>query len=160
MAADFIFMGSPPDSGKRRLTNFFHRTALFQAIRVLTVCDRARCSLHVLSIPKGLRPPAQGCEQRATLGKVIERNYNPNGVAARSLVLIAPMWPQPLWGCFPLRVCPRVARKLATLGFEPESLWDSAFLPTQHSMRVRSSVLGRSNSRPTERVPFVVSHSA
>src|SRR5258707_15793 len=37
--------------------------------------------------------------------------------------------PVGLRGCFAVAVCPRVARKLATLGFEPESLWDSAFLP-------------------------------
>src|SRR5438552_977619 len=44
---------------------------------------------------------------------------------SRWFVWSPPVWPQPLRGCFPLRVSPRVARKLATLGFEPESLWDS-----------------------------------
>ena len=32
-------------------------------------------------IPKGFRNKAQGCEERATLGKSGERNLNPNGVA-------------------------------------------------------------------------------
>jgi hypothetical protein len=31
-------------------------------------------------IPKGLCPPAQGCEARATLGKRVESIVNPNGV--------------------------------------------------------------------------------
>src|ERR1019366_6192525 len=34
------------------------------------------------SIPKGLCPPAQGCEARATLGTWQSRILNPNGVAA------------------------------------------------------------------------------
>jgi len=41
------------------------------------------CTLHVSSIPKGLRPPAQGCEERATLGKSEGEIVNPNGVAAQ-----------------------------------------------------------------------------
>src|SRR3954466_16137238 len=34
------------------------------------------------SIPTGLRPPAQGCEARATLGIRSQQPLNPNGVAA------------------------------------------------------------------------------
>ena len=34
------------------------------------------------SAPTGLRPKAQGCEERATLGKRIEKLANPEGVAA------------------------------------------------------------------------------
>src|SRR6266702_2660832 len=29
-------------------------------------------TLYTSPIPKGLRPPAQGCEERATLGKIVE----------------------------------------------------------------------------------------
>jgi len=43
-----------------------------------------RCSLQASSIPKGLRPPAQGCEERATLGKCSSEIHNPNGVASGS----------------------------------------------------------------------------
>src|SRR2546422_634587 len=32
-------------------------------------CARSRCTLHTIPIPQGLRPSAQGCEERATLGK-------------------------------------------------------------------------------------------
>jgi hypothetical protein len=39
------------------------------------------CSTRA-SIPKGLCPPAQGCEPRATLGNVVEPTANPNGVVA------------------------------------------------------------------------------
>src|SRR6266581_3781093 len=86
------------------------------------------CSLPGSSIPKGLRPPAQGCESASYPGNASKCLNNPNGVAAGSLVWSHPVWPQPLWGCFTPHVCPRVARKLANLGFEPESLWDSALL--------------------------------
>jgi mono/diheme cytochrome c family protein len=36
--------------------------------------------LCAISIPKGLRLKAQGCEQRATLGKILEESNNPNRV--------------------------------------------------------------------------------
>src|SRR6266545_1793483 len=36
------------------------------------------------AIPKGLRPSAQGCEERATLGQDSENENNPNGVVAIS----------------------------------------------------------------------------
>ena len=48
-----------------------------------------RLLLHILdafSIPKGLRPPAQGCEQRATLGNQIERVSNPERVVAVAII--------------------------------------------------------------------------
>ena len=38
------------------------------------------------TIPKGLRPPAQGCEVRATLGKRSKQSDNRNAVAAVSRV--------------------------------------------------------------------------
>src|SRR6266702_5327486 len=34
----------------------------------LAECGCPSCTLHASSIPKGLCPPAQGCEERATLG--------------------------------------------------------------------------------------------
>jgi len=34
------------------------------------------------TIPKGLRPPAQGCEERATLGFEEGKGYNPERVAS------------------------------------------------------------------------------
>jgi|SRR6266850_2134063 len=43
-------------------------------------------ALQGSSIPKGLRPPAQGCEERATLGERCWEIHNPNGVATASLV--------------------------------------------------------------------------
>jgi hypothetical protein len=35
-----------------------------------------------VEIPKGFWPPAQGCEERATLGKRRKKNYNRNAVVA------------------------------------------------------------------------------
>ena len=36
--------------------------------------------MNAKPIPKGLRPPAQGCEQRATLGPANERDTTPTGL--------------------------------------------------------------------------------
>src|SRR6266446_5455811 len=84
---------------------------------------------------------------------LLTRIFNPKGIASSSPGLRGTSYPgesgrtefQPQRGCgsvialsrahvaaTPLGLfspprCPRVARKLATLGFEPESLWDSAF---------------------------------
>src|SRR5438874_2055667 len=71
-------------------------------------------------IPKGLRPPAQGCEGRATLGVGPKVLSTPTG-----------LWPSTaVDATTPLGL--RIALTgfqgssfLATLGFEAESLWDS-----------------------------------
>src|SRR6266849_7082492 len=44
----------------------------------------AGCTLHASLIPKGLCPPAQGCEGRATLGDRPEAGDNPERVVAPS----------------------------------------------------------------------------
>ena len=73
-------------------------------------------------IPKGLCPPAQGCEARATLGNSARQigstptGLRPCGQRRR---------PQPRWGWKACRRCTQGSSCLATLGFEPESLWDS-----------------------------------
>src|SRR5689334_6365234 len=82
------------------------------------------------SIPKGLRNKAQGCEERATLGKCTLHRDNPERVAAddngnRTM-------PQPLWGCKLSVTLTQGSSFLATLGFVAESLWDSA-LGAMHS---------------------------
>jgi hypothetical protein len=72
-------------------------------------------------IPKGLCPPAQGCEGRATLGRcpeisqprwgcaaAVPTDHNPDGVAG-------------VWRWFS-----QGSSFLATLGFAAESLWDSS----------------------------------
>jgi len=72
------------------------------------------------SIPKGLRPPAQGCEERATLGKrkddhQPQRGCDPNAQPGRNPVGVDAMFPAISQG----------SSFLATLGFGAESLWDS-----------------------------------
>jgi len=47
-------------------------------------------SLEGSSIPKGLCPPAQGCEERATLGQRCSKIPNPNGVESESLARRSP----------------------------------------------------------------------
>src|SRR5207249_868026 len=44
------------------------------------------CCAHGRSIPTGLRPPAQGCEERATLGRPDERSATPTGLWPYELV--------------------------------------------------------------------------
>ncbi len=75
-------------------------------------------------IPKGLRPPAQGCEERATLGHDSQMEINHNGVVTklvrlasrricRNRVAVVPILPRsPKVGAAP------------TLGWRPQSLWD------------------------------------
>ena len=57
-------------------------------------------------ILKGLRPPAQGCETRATLGKGEDFLFNPNGVAFMDRAGVL----QPRWGWKHSVGIPRVAR--------------------------------------------------
>src|SRR5712691_5310134 len=88
----------------------------------------------VSSIPKGLRNKAQGCEERATLGKVTDGSQPQRGCgmvlfplsSATTLSGLSPMW-----GAFS-----QGSSFLATLGFVAESLWDSALGATQSRMRV------------------------
>jgi len=78
-------------------------------------------------IPKGLCPPAQGCEvgpsasDRATLGHPGKTVINPNGVAAS----VTAGGTQPRWGKMMFGRYSQGSSCLATLGFEPESRWDS-----------------------------------
>src|SRR6266567_2583136 len=58
-----------------------HRDTAAMAARTQE-SGRGLCTLHSFSIPKGLCPPAQGCEGRATLGKVRKRVSNPERVVA------------------------------------------------------------------------------
>jgi hypothetical protein len=75
-------------------------------------------------IPKGLRPPAQGCEARATLGKRPQMETNPNGVVTkivrlasrricRNRVAVVPVLPR----------SPKVGACAPTLGFGPQPRW-------------------------------------
>jgi len=73
-------------------------------------------------IPKGFRPKAQGCEARATLGRKVEKIFNPNGVAA----VENPPDATPLGLVQVLGRCPQGRRGAPTLGFGTESRWDSS----------------------------------
>jgi hypothetical protein len=67
----------------------------------------------VLTIPKGLRPKAQGCEERATLGNRSLADTNPNGVTTCP----AQGAPQPRWGCPSRGRSTQGSSFLTTLGF-------------------------------------------
>src|SRR6266446_5186186 len=62
------------------------------------------------SIPKGLRPPAQGCEQRATLGNHAESVPTLKGFCQLFDPAYSKTAPQPFQGCRCLAWSPRVAR--------------------------------------------------
>jgi prepilin-type N-terminal cleavage/methylation domain-containing protein len=66
---------------------------------------------HRISILKGLCPPAQGCEERATLGKSSKAQINPERV-------VTLRFRSPDKSRNPFSSC------LATLGFEAKSRWD------------------------------------
>src|SRR2546427_12555394 len=86
--------------------------------------------LHASSIPKGLCPPAQGGEERATLGVLQRRRFNPEGVVACASNGVQA---RKASGHNPFRVgalgqpCIKGSTFLATLGFMSESLWDSSW---------------------------------
>ncbi len=75
-------------------------------------------------ITKGLRPPAQGCEERATLGHGSQMETNPNGVVTKTIrsasrrmcrnrVAFVPVLPR----------SPKVGACAPTLGFGPQPRW-------------------------------------
>src|ERR1051325_10668561 len=87
--------------------------------------NRSRCNLRAFSIPKGLRPPAQGCEERATLGAKSRYASNPERVAAFGPPDTAAA--QPFQGGQTLGAISQGSSFLATLGFGAESRWDSFY---------------------------------
>ena len=80
--------------------------------------DRTGEETSDAAIPKGLCPPAQGCEERATLGQT-PLDSNPNGVVSG----LGRRAATPL-GLFAFGHVSQGSSFLATLGFAPESLWD------------------------------------
>src|ERR1035438_5185635 len=84
-----------------------------------------RCQIETVlgPIPKGLCPPAQGCEARATLGFSSQSAPTPTGLqhpCPRSTSRHNPVGVEDNFSTFSQGSSP-----LATLGFVPESLWDS-----------------------------------
>ena len=70
------------------------------------------------STPTELRPPAQGCSARATLGS-IRPAPNRNAVLACPLTSISGRWPQPRCGCSFARLFPKAGPAGPTLGWRP-----------------------------------------
>ena len=102
---------------------------------------------HHASIPKGLCPPAQGCEARVTLGHRIKFVINPNGVAAFRVM----EGTQPRWGCG--RMVDQFSQGStlrATLGFGTESRWDS---PSAQIRTLQRGGLGKAHQLFGEQLP-------
>src|SRR5258706_15909373 len=74
-------------------------------------------------MPKGLRNKAQGCEERATLGKVTDNSQPQRGCG---MVVFPWSSATTLSGLSPMGdAFSQGSSFLATLGFVAESLWDS-----------------------------------
>jgi hypothetical protein len=71
-------------------------------------------------IPTGFRLKAQGCEQRATLGKGTRARSTPTGLRR----LRGERRPQPRWGWHLPTQFTQGSSLLATLGWRTQSLWD------------------------------------
>jgi hypothetical protein len=91
--------------------------------RIVTVAAERGCA----RIPTGFRPKAQGCEERATLGQ------RPASITNRNAVVAIPFSSAARGICHnPVGVDENLipftqgSACVATLGWRPESLWDSA----------------------------------
>jgi hypothetical protein len=100
-------------------------------------------------IPKGLRPPAQGCEERATLGHRPASIINRNAVAAIPVSFAArEIGHNPVGVGENLIPFTQGGSCVATLGWMPESLWDSPM------DAIMAAVVARANSS------FIIHHSS
>jgi len=80
-----------------------------------------------LRIPTGFRPKAQGCEERATLGQRPTNTFNRNAVAAMPFPSATRgICHNPVGVDVDLIPFTQGSSCVATLGYMPESLWDSA----------------------------------
>jgi hypothetical protein len=78
-----------------------------------------------LRIPTGFRPPAQGCEARATLGHRPHNIFNRNAVAAISFAPVAyEFCHNPVGVDSNLNSFTQGSSYVATLGWRTQSLWD------------------------------------
>ena len=91
--------------------------------RIVTVAAVACARLRIL---KGFRPKAQGCEERATLGQRPARVINRNAVAAIPFSFAARgICHNPVGVGNDFIPFTQGSACVATLGWRPESLWDS-----------------------------------
>src|SRR2546429_4608335 len=92
----------------------------------------------MLSIPTGLRLPAQGCEERATLGTPLRASTTPKGLRP------SPFSPShgvaTLSGLYSLSRGPQGSSSLATLGFV-SNLFGIRYLFKYWHLRTRSKTL-------------------
>src|SRR6266566_6886857 len=102
------------------------------------ICSAAASDRALTTIPKGLRPPAQGCEERATLGKTCLERTNPVRVVPVPLhSQVRKIWATTLSGLNLCRDSYQGSSFLATLGFVTESLWDSSSHSGDSNLRVK-----------------------
>ncbi|SRR5258708_5709285 len=99
-----------------------------RAFNRLSVKALKRSSVEALgsAIPTGLCLPAQGCEERATLGTARKCPATPTGL--RPCPLFSSQGAATLSGLNSSSTFPQGSSFLATQGFVSESLWDSALL--------------------------------
>ena len=110
-------------------------------------------------IPTGLRPPARGCEERATLGQRPAGFPNRNAVAAIPFTSVARgIGPNPVGVGEDFIPFPQGSSCVATLNYMPESRWDSpnsiasetfagvSFQPPAQFRRITRAVENRHNT--------------
>ena len=76
-------------------------------------------------IPKGFCLKAQGCEERATLGKAVREIGNPNGVVGS---VRGESGRNPVGVVMVCAMFPKGSSFLATLGWRTQSFWDWRYI--------------------------------
>jgi hypothetical protein len=116
--------------------------------RIVTKSAECGC----MRIPTGFRPKAQGCEEQATLG------HRPDNVTNRNVVAAFPFSSAVRGICHnPVGVCKNLipftqgSSCVATLGYMPESRWDSPM--STASAQVDSFSIFKGQSMSFDEVP-------
>ena len=89
------------------------------AIRIFDTNEQGNRMARASRIPKGFRPPAQGCEERATLGHRGQSSQPQRGCVPRGAKAATPL------GLLHGDAGSQGSSFLATLGSDTESRWDS-----------------------------------
>jgi hypothetical protein len=160
---------SPSPQGRGRIVG--SRSAQRESCEFSTV-GRGRCPLSLRAvhspqldesggrIPTGFRLKAQGCEQRATLGKGTRARSTPTGLRR----LRGERRPQPRWGWHLPTQFTQGSSRLATLGWRTQSLRDwgreQRTCGERTTLRERAGVRGnRPYSNPKHQIPTRIGQS-
>ena len=99
----------------------FQQAASLNAFRKFGTKEQRNRMARASRIPKGFRPPAQGCEERATLGHRGQSSQPQRGCVPRGAKAATPL------GLLHGDAGSQGSSFLALLGFDTESGWDSGW---------------------------------